>query len=312
MVEQIIMTACPGCGKPSHGWHAICLKRLFGRAELPDMSSIYNSDISELALQSVGHLSISGVQVKLAVGYEGNKIITHGGRGSRYILKPSVPQWQDMPQNENLIMSLARVAGIKIPPHGLLENSRNESFYIVKRFDRTRTGSRIHIEDFCQAGNVPREMKYRKSAEFCGKLIKTVTTFPKIEIQKFFRLILFNFLVGNGDAHLKNYSFMYLKNRTVLTPAYDLVSSSILIPGETASAITINGKDNKFRLKDFKALASNMKIPESQVNLFVKFLLDKLPSFFQMIEVAEFNAEMKENLVNLIKQRAQVLVHYTA
>lgn len=300
------MTACPGCGKPFDGWHAICLKRLFGRPELPDISSINDSSMVELALQSVGRLSISGVQAKLSVGFESSKIVP-SSKKQKYIVKAVVPQWQDMPQNENLIMSLAGEAGINTPPHGLLKNSRNESFYIVKRFDRTGTGSRIHIEDFCQAGNVPRDMKYRKSAEFCGKLVNKVTTFPKIEIQKFFRLILFNFLVGNGDAHLKNYSFMYLKNRTVLTPAYDLVSSSILIPGETASAITINGKDNKFRFKDFKALASNMKIPELQVNLFIKLLLDKLPSFFQMIEVAEFNAEMKDDLVNLIKQRAQVL-----
>jgi len=300
------MTVCPGCGKPSDGWHAICLKKLFGRPELPDISSINDSSVVELALQTVGRLSISGVQAKLSVGLENSKIAP-ASKKQKYILKPSVPQWLDMPQNENLIMSLAGEAGINTPPHGLLKNSRNELFYIVKRFDRTGTGSRIHIEDFCQAGNVPRDMKYRKSAEFCGKLIKTITTFPKIEIQKFFRLILFNFLVGNGDAHLKNYSFMYLKNRTVLTPAYDLVSSSILIPGETASAITINGKDNKFRLKDFKALASNMKIPELQVNLFIKFLLNKLPSFFQMIEVAEVNAGMKDDLVSLIKQRANVL-----
>lgn len=300
------MTACPGCGKPSSSWHTSCLKRLFGSPKLPDFSVIYNNDMVELALKSVGNLSISGVQAKLSVRIKGG-LVTPSVRNGTHIIKPCVSQWQDMPQNENLIMSLASVAGIETPPHGLLKNGKDKSFYIVKRFDRTSTGLRIHIEDFSQAGSIPREMKYKKSAEFCGRLIKRVTTFPKIETQKFFRLILFNFLVGNGDAHLKNYSFMYSKNRIVLTPAYDLISSSILIPCETASAITINGKDNKFRLKDFKAFAKNLELPESQLNHFRKNLLKKLPLFFQMIEVADFNRDLKKKLVDLIKKRAKVL-----
>jgi serine/threonine-protein kinase HipA len=300
------MRACPGCGKPSDRWHPTCLRKLFGVPEIPDISDIYENNIAELAFESAGRLSIPGVQSKLSVRVEGGTVVPAVKNGT-HILKPPVSQWREMPQNENLIMSLAGAAGIEVPPHGLLTNDRGEKFYIVKRFDRKGNGNRIHVEDFCQAGGVPRDMKYRKSAEFCGKLIARVTAFPGIEVQKFFKLVLFNFVSGNGDAHLKNYSFIYHSQRTALSPAYDLVSSSLLIPGETQSAIPINGKLTKFRLKDFKALGNNLKIPPKTVGKHIERLLRCIPEFEKMIETAEFSDEMKSGLTQLIEKRASTL-----
>ncbi|MCD6589372.1 MAG: HipA domain-containing protein [Candidatus Fermentibacteraceae bacterium] len=306
MDKERSMKACPGCGKPSPGWHPTCLRKLFGVPEIPDISGIFKNNVAELALESAGRLSISGAQPKLSVRVEGGSIVPAAKNGT-HILKPPVPQWREMPQNENLIMSLAGAAGIEIPPHGLLTNGRGDTFYIVKRFDRAGSAHRVHVEDFCQAGGIPRDMKYRKSAEFCGKLIKTVTTFPKIEEQKFFKLVVFNFLAGNGDAHLKNYSFLYRRQRTVLAPAYDLVSSSLLIPGETQSAIPVNGKLTKLRLKDFKALGNNLKILPETVKKHISCLLKKLPEFKELIKAAEFSEEMKIALTQLIEERASTL-----
>ncbi len=273
---------------------------------VPDISSIYESNIAELALECAGRVSISGVQAKLSVRVEKGRVVPAVKNGT-HILKPPVPQWPEMPQNENLIMSLAAVAGIDIPPHGVLTNKAGEKFYIVKRFDRRGQATRIHVEDFCQAGDIPRDMKYRRSAEFCGKLINRIASFPRIEVQKFFRLILFNFLVGNGDAHLKNYSFIYSKQRTALSPAYDLVASSLLIPAETQSAIPINGRDNRLRLKDFKVLGENMKIPSDIVLKSVQHLLKSVPDLMGLIEIAEFSSDMKSALAELIDTRASTL-----
>lgn len=300
------MKACPACGKPAENWHSTCLRKLFGVSELPVISCIGTSNMVELALESAGRLLISGVQAKLSVKVANGNVVPAVKNGT-HILKPLVPQWREMPQNENLVMCLARVAGIEVPPHGILKNEENETFYIVKRFDRKKNGIRIHTEDFCQAGNVPRTMKYRKSAEFCGKLINRTATFPKIEIQKYFKIVLFNFLVGNGDAHLKNYSFIYHRNRTALAPAYDLVSSSILIPEETQSAIPVDGRDNGLRLKNFKALGDNMNILPETIQRNIQMLLAKIPVFFGMIEIADFSDEMKEALKKSIRGRASVL-----
>ncbi|MCK5842549.1 MAG: HipA domain-containing protein [Candidatus Sabulitectum sp.] len=306
MDKERIMKACPGCGKPSDRWHPTCLRKLFGVPQVPDISGIYGSNIAELALESAGRLSISGVQTKLSVRVEKGRVVPTVKNGT-HILKPSVPQWPEMPQNENLIMCLAAVAGIEIPPHGVLTNKAEEKFYIVKRFDRSGQATRIHVEDFCQAGDIPRDMKYRRSAEFCGKLINRIASFPRVEVQKFFRLILFNFLVGNGDAHLKNYSFIYSKQRTALSPAYDLVASSLLIPTETQSAIPINGKDNRLRLKDFKTLGENMKIPSDIVLKSVQHLLKSVPDLMGLIEIAEFSSNMKSALAELIDKRSSTL-----
>ncbi len=300
------MKACPGCGKPSDRWHPTCLRKLFGVPRVPDISGIYGSNLAELAQGSAGRLSIPGVQTKLSVRVEKGRVVPAAVNGT-HILKPPVPQWPEMPQNENLIMSLAAVAGIEIPPHGVLTNKAEEKFYIVKRFDRRGQATRIHVEDFCQAGDVPRDMKYRRSAEFCGKLINRIASFPRIEVQKFFRLILFNFLVGNGDAHLKNYSFIYSRQRTALSPAYDLVASSLLVPTETQSAIPINGRDNRLRLKDFKALGGNMKIPSEIVFKSVQHLLKSVPDLMGLIEIAEFSSDMKSALAELVDTRASTL-----
>ena len=300
------MKACPGCGKSSDRWHPTCLRKLFGVPEIPYILNIFGGNFAELALGSAGKLSISGVQPKLSVRVEGGKVLPADRKGT-HIIKPAVPQRPEMPQNENLIMSLAAAAGIEVPPHGTLKNEIGETFYIVKRFDRRGSSTRIHVEDFCQAGDIPGGMKYRISAEFCGKLINRITSFPRIEVQKFFKLILFNFLVGNGDAHLKNYSFVHSKQRIALSPAYDLVASCLLIPTETQSAIPINGRDNKLRLKDFKALGENMKIPSELVSKSVHHLLNTIPDLIGLIEIAEFSSDMKRALAELIDTRASTL-----
>ena len=300
------MNVCPGCGKRSDRWHSNCMRRLFGTTELPILGDMSTKRVTELAYQVAGKLSISGVQPKLSVRIKEGRLESVF-TGGTHILKPPVPQWEEIPENENLCMCLAECAGLQIPPHGLLRDSAGIAVYLIRRFDRA-DGTRLHTEDFCQASGTPTDGKYRRSAEFCGKLIGGTVGFPDLEIRRFLERIMFNFLVGNGDAHLKNYSFIYgRRGNASLSPCYDLVSSALVLPGEDQSAITINGKHNNLKGRDFEALAVNLGIPVRVFTRMTAHLLSRTEDMLEITENSELGSERRNGLAEIISERAAVL-----
>ena len=220
--------------------------------------------VSLKAQEMVGKMSISGVQPKLSVKLAdraGDPRLEVTGEGGQYILKPQVQAFANLPENEELCMTIAEDIGIDVPPHCLVHLKDKSLAYVVKRFDREGR-RKIHQEDFAQI--LEKENKYSGSVEEIGRKLKVVADVPGLDVQLFFERIVFNFLIANGDAHMKNYSVIYDEDgRARLAPAYDLVCSRIVLPNEANdSALTIQGRKSKIRRKEMDLLADNLGIPQ--------------------------------------------------
>lgn len=194
-------------------------------------------------------MSISGVQVKYSMKLqEGELTLTE--KGGQYILKP-IPSGQfknldQAPANEHLTMQIARqFFKIAVPPNSIIYFQDQTPAYLVKRFDVKPDGTKLQQEDFAQIAQITEEThgrnyKYDLSYEEIGTLIKQNISLHKVEIEKFFRLVLFNYVFSNGDAHVKNFSAIQTESGDyVLTPAYDLLCTRIHTPGEAEMALML-------------------------------------------------------------------------
>lgn len=220
--------------------------------------------VSLKAQEMVGKMSISGVQPKLSVKLAdraGDPHLEVTGDGGQYILKPQVQAFASLPENEELCMTIAEDIGIYVPAHCLVHLKDKSLAYVVKRFDRVGR-RKVHQEDFAQI--LQKQDKYNGSVEEIGEKLKTSSEVPGLDVQLFFERVVFNFLIGNGDAHAKNYSVIYNEEALVrLAPAYDLVCSRIVIPEEAEeSALTIQGKKDRIKRRDLDLLANYFDIPE--------------------------------------------------
>lgn len=200
-------------------------------------------------------ISISGVQEKVSVRIERGRLVLTESDG-QYILKPipSLPSLElreDVPANEHVSMQIAgQVFGIDVPPCGIVFFPDGAPAYIVKRFDRDpKTGVKRSQEDFCQLSNRTRDThgknyKYDGSYEEIGQILKRYCGAYTIEIEKLFRLIVFNYTIGNGDAHFKNFSLVPTPlGDFVLSPAYDLLSTNLHLPTESSTALDFFADD---------------------------------------------------------------------
>lgn len=204
----------------------------------------------QLAAQFAAKLSIQGVQpklsVKLNVKDEEFVIVEKGGM---FILKPPHQTYDEVPQNEDLSMRLAKIVGIDVPFHGMIYNIDGSLSYIVKRFDRIKN-QKIAVEDFSQLLQYTRDTKYESSMEKVVGVIEKHCTFPMVEKLKLFRLVIFNFLIGNEDMHLKNFMLIRRKDKVELSPAYDLLNTTIVIQSKEEIALPIRGKKSKLTRSD--------------------------------------------------------------
>lgn len=198
-------------------------------------------------------MSIQGVQPKLSARLDagaGAFVIVEAG--GRYILKPPSPQYPHLPENEHLTMSLADGVGIEVPVHGLVAGSDGAWTFFIRRFDREARGRRLAVEDFAQLSGRSRDTKYDASLEQVAAVIDTYATFPLVENRQFLRRVLFCFLTGGEDMHLKNWSLITHPPRVQLAPAYDLLNTTIALRNpRKESALPLNGRKRKLRRSDF-------------------------------------------------------------
>ncbi len=190
----------------------------------------------ELALTQMSKISIQGIQPKFSTRLnvsEGQFEVVE--RDGSFIFKPPHYLFAELPQNEDLTMRLAKLMGLEVPTHGLIYNRDSSLTYFIRRFDRLTLGRKRACEDFSQLMQYSRDTKYESSIEKIIPVIEQHCTFPLLEKMKFFRLVLFNFLIGNEDAHLKNFSLIQRDNKVELSPAYDLVNSTIVYCGRHES-----------------------------------------------------------------------------
>jgi serine/threonine-protein kinase HipA len=210
-------------------------------------------------------LALTGVQPKISLslsGEKGNKRLTLVGLWGDYILKPQSTDFAFMPEVEDLTMHLATLFKIETAKHALIRASAGELAYITKRFDRVK-GKKIHVEDLCQLSELLTEQKYKSSYERVGKIIKQYATNSGLDVIKYFRLVLFSFLRGNNDMHLKNFSLMHTDKGVLFSPAYDLLNVNLIYLADKEDlAFTVGGRTGKVERSDFDQFGRSLGLTE--------------------------------------------------
>ena len=288
-------------------FHKRCSKQFFGSAT-PPLLALDQEQLENLAREIViKSIAVTGVQPKLSLQLEKSPDqaprLTLVGLYGDYILKPPSKEYPCLPENEDLTMHLAESVGIRTATHSLIRLSSGELAYITQRFDR-HNGQKIAVEDFCQLTETLTEHKYRGSVEKIGKLVRQFTTNKGYEQQRLFETILFCFLTGNTDMHLKNYALIENPlGQYELSPAYDLLSTLLVLSDEEESALTINGKKNRLKRTDFDSLAKALQINEKTVSAIYQRFAKSLPTWRQWIERSFLSAKMKEQYAHLLISR---------
>ncbi|HPF01502.1 MAG: HipA domain-containing protein [Bacteroidales bacterium] len=295
-------------------YHFACSKVYFGKPVAPEFSYV-EKDLPELGLQVIrSHYAVTGVQPKISLSLQKGENkdapmrLTIVGFDSKYILKPQTDLYPHLPEVEDLSMHLAAIAGISTVPHTLIRTKSNNLAYITTRIDRLKK-ARIHMEDMCQLTERLTEHKYHGSHEQIGKTISKYSQNPGLDLVNFYEQVLFSFLIGNADMHLKNFSLLADPDLGyTLAPAYDLVSTALVLPSDTEDlALTLNGKKKKLRLSDFmKAMTSN-GIPEKAQRNIVDKMEAAVPEIIQFIDYGFLPKTMKELFQKIISDRAHRL-----
>lgn len=289
-------------------FHPACVKKMFGTTTLPVIDFNLN-ELEELAKQIIiKSVAVTGVQPKLSLDLEKHKDelprLTIVGLNGDYILKPMSKEYAELPENEDLTMHLAELVKIKTAKHTLVRLNSGELVYLTKRFDR-KNGNKIAVEDFCQLSENLTEHKYRGSVEKIGKLAYQYTANKGFEAQRLFELVLFSYLTGNADMHLKNFSLIENNlGEYEFSPAYDLLSTALVIPDDKEeSALTIHGKKNNLKKNDFDLLAVSLKINEKSLNAIYNRFNKVLPKWIACIEESFLSKEMQAKYIDLLNSK---------
>jgi len=264
------------------------------------------------AIRLASKLSIQGVQPKLSVVFDAShETFTIKEKGGTFIMKPQSILWPHLPENEDLTMRLAKAFGLLVPLHGLIYCKDGRMSYWIKRFDRaslkTPLKHKIPVEDFAQLSGENRQTKYESSMEKVAKIIEKFTTFPALEKEKLFHITLFNFLVGNEDMHLKNFSLICRDDKITLSPSYDLVNTTLAMGNlvEEEIALPIRGKKRKLAAHDFfdyfgrDVLALQLRIIDDTA----KRLRSALPLWESLIERSFLPPIVKNDYRSLVIER---------
>ena len=314
---MIIMERCLYCYQSLEqgqvDFHPQCSKKIFGTA-VPPVLPYTKADIESLALEVVrSQVTITGVQPKLSVDLEkgkgGEKRFTIVGLWGEYILKPQTEQYPSLPENEDLTMHLASLARIKTVPHSLIRFQDGSLAYITKRIDRDKKGVKIPMEDMCQLTEKLTEQKYKGSHEQIAKKIVEFSAYPVLDLINYFEVLLFCYLTGNADMHLKNFSLYKKVGECVLAPAYDLLSTKLVIPQDNEElALTLNGKKSKLKKNDFDSLLKTMKVDDKAIeNVYDKFR-KVIPEWLLFIDSSFLPDEMKEQYKTLIQEKCKNII----
>ena len=313
---------CLCCGKPltlveeATGWHKRCIKRFFGTTVLPEIE-MDNQVLEHLALESTNKgYTVPGVQKKLSLhlfSEDGHPRLTLVNYPTGYILKPQVSDYRALPEAEHLVMSMADVSGITTVPHALICGETGYA-YITRRVDRViskKSMEMLAMEDFCQLDLRLTQDKYKGSYERCAKVLKRYSSRCGLDMTELFMRIVFSFLVGNSDMHLKNFSLIESTAGSGiyhLSPAYDLLPVNVILPEDTEEfALAMHGKKTNLRKNDFLAFAEECELTRESAEKMIKRLLTLQPMYVTMCRESLLPDDLKNDLAELIKQRCERL-----
>ena len=305
-------------GVEINGWHISCIRKFFGTSVLPEIE-LTEEKLKSLADETINKgLTVAGVQKKLSLHLTGGQMprLTIVDFPAGYILKPQADYFPSLPEAEFLVMKMAHEAGIRTASCALLRN--NDSYvYITARMDRIPQckeypdGAMLAMEDFCQLCRRLTCDKYHGSCERCAKIIEKYSSRPGLDMAELFIRLVFCYVTGNSDMHLKNFSLiedMPKSGNYILSPAYDLLPVNVIMPEDTeAFALPINGKKKNIRRNDFLIFAEQAGIARKTASRLIDSVLAKAPRFKEMCAESLLIDELKECFINLIDQRCAML-----
>ena len=288
-------------------FHPSCARKFFGTKDVP-LLEYKHEDLDRLAEQVIrAQTSLTGVQPKLSLNlnkHDGCCRLTIVGLWGDYIFKPQTDSYEQLPENEDLTMHLAEAAKISVVPHSLIRLADGKLGYITKRIDRTKNGEKIDMEDMCQLTLHPTEYKYKGSHEQIAKTILQYSNTPKLDLTNYMQLLLFCFVTGNNDMHLKNFSLYRSTEGYQLTPAYDLLNVAIANPKDKDElALTLSGKKTRLCMSDFLNASKAMGLEENVVQRLIAGLHKALPKWQQLIKASFLSEEQKQAYEELIVSR---------
>ena len=300
------MAKCLYCYKELNGnerdFHKACSKKIFGTLEAPILPYTHNN-LNDLARQVIrSQTTLTGVQAKLSLDInKGSKNepgrFTIVGLWGRYILKPQTERFGNLPELEDLTMHLAEIAKIRVVPHSLIRFEDGELCYITRRIDRTNEGGKLAMEDMCQL------------SEQIAKLVLRYSSAPKLDLVNFWEQVVFSWITGNADMHLKNFS-LYSPQQEVytLTPAYDMLSTALVMPEDTEElALTLNGKKRKLRKADFVMSMRASGLDEKVIENLFKKLLKVETKWMEFISLSFLPEEMQISYKDMISIKLNML-----
>lgn len=261
-------------------FHPKCSKKIFGTTTAPLLN--YTLDEMEILAKEIIETSISvpGVQPKLSLWFiketlaDGTKgrLTVLEALGGHYILKPQNTTFPEMPENEHLTMKLAELLGIQTVVSSLIRLKSGEFSYITKRIDRTTKGEKIHMLDMFQITEA--FDKYRSSMEKVGKAVIEHSSNTLLDVLRLYEVIVFSYITGNNDMHLKNFSLILKGENWGFAPAYDLLNVQLHLPEDKEeTALTIGGKKSRLTKSDFIILGVKFGLSEKQIeSVFQRFV----------------------------------------
>ena len=293
--------------KGQRDFHPQCARKFFGMREAP-LLEYRHEDLDQLAEQVIrAQTSLTGVQPKLSLNlnkHEGCSRLTIVGLWGEYIFKPQTDMYPQLPENEDLTMHLAEATKIRVVPHSLIRLADGKLGYITKRIDRTKNGEKIDMEDMCQLTLHPTEYKYKGSHEQIAKVIKQHCDMPKLDLTNYMQVLLFCFVTGNNDMHLKNFSLYRPLNGYQLSPAYDLINVAIANPEDKEElALSLSGKKSNLKLNDFLRSATTMGLEANVVLRLIDNMRKAIPKWTSLIHGSFLSEDMKDRYGQIIMSR---------
>ena len=294
-------------------FHPACARRFFGSAAVPELP-YSRANINELAREVIqSRTTLTGVQPKLSMdinrgGRDEPDRLTIVGLWGRYILKPKSDTYPWLPEDEDLTMHLATLARIQVVPHALIRFSDGELTYITRRIDRDDDGRKYLMEDACQLSERLSADKYKSSYENVGKLILRYSSMPQLDLVNYWEVVVFSWLTGNSDMHLKNFSlFSRVPGLYTLAPAYDLLNVHLLFDDPEELALTLDGRKRKVTRQNFVNAMRRTGLDDKVTgNIFAKFAKVQ-PRWEAFIDQSFLPEDLREAYKAEIARRMTVL-----
>ena len=295
-------------------YHPKCSLAFFG-TKIPPSLNYSLSEMNELAKKVVSsHIAVPGVQPKLSLSLIDEtlnkvnlkRLTVVGALGGNYIFKPPSTTYPEMPENEHVTMKIAEAFGIQTVPSSLIRLGSGELSYITKRIDRTSDGHKIHMLDMFQITEAVD--KYKSTMERVGKALGQYSADTLLDKLRYFEMVVFCYLTGNNDMHLKNFSMIQKDGTWVLSPAYDLLNVNLANPSDHEElALNMEGKKRKFTLHHFERFGANLGLNNKQIQGVFNRFLKKQPKAKNLIEESFLSQEAKGNYSKIMEQKYKQL-----